>query len=370
MHVGVPKEIKNHEYRVGLTPMAAQELISRGHEVSVETHAGDGCGFSDDAFRLVGAHVLDGAKDVFDRADMIVKVKEPQLSECAMLREGQTLFTYLHLAADAAQADGLIKSGATAIAYETVTDDKGGLPLLTPMSEIAGRMSAQVGAHFLQKAQGGAGVLLGGLPGVPRGRVTILGGGVAGTNAALIAVGMGADVTIIERSVPRMRALEDEFDNRVRTIYSTQAAIEEYVHSADLVIGAVLIPGAAAPKLITRAMVGEMGRGSVMVDIAIDQGGCFETSKPTSHDDPTYVVDDVVHYCVTNMPGAVSRTSTLGLNNATLPFVLQLAEKGPEKAMADNAHLARGLNVYKGGIAHEAVAHDLGYEFTPFKAAV
>jgi len=368
MRIGVPKEIKIHEYRVGLTPMSVQELITRGHEVLVETHAGDGCGFSDDAYRLVGAHIVDSAAEVFERAALVVKVKEPQLGECAMLSEGQTLFTYLHLAADAAQADALIKSGATAIAYETVTDDKGGLPLLTPMSEIAGRMSAQVGAHFLQKAEGGAGVLLGGLPGVPRGRVTILGGGVAGTNAALIAVGLGSDVTIIERSIPRMRALEDEFDNRVRTIYSTQAAIEEHVHNADLVIGAVLIPGAAAPKLVTRDMVREMGRGSVMVDIAIDQGGCFETSKPTSHAEPTYVVDGVIHYCVTNMPGAVARTSALGLNNATLPFTQQLADKGAEKAMADDPHLARGLNVYKGTVAHEAVAHDLGYDFTPHKA--
>ena len=249
-----------------------------------------------------------------------------------------------------------------------MTDDAGGLPLLTPMSEIAGRMSSQGGCALFAKGPGGAGVLLGGLPGVPRGRVTILGGGVAGTNAALIAVGLGADVTIIERSIPRMRALEDEFDNRVRTIYSTQAAIEEHVHNADLVIGAVLIPGAAAPKLVTRDMVGEMGRGSVMVDIAIDQGGCFETSKPTSHAEPTYLVDDVIHYCVTNMPGAVARTSTLGLNNSTLPFTLQLAEKGAEKAMADNPHLANGLNVHKGAITHEAVAQDLGKDFTPYQA--
>ncbi len=369
MHVGVPKEIKNHEYRVGLTPASAQELVTRGHEVLVETHAGDGCGFSDDAYRLVGAHITDTAEDVFTRAELIVKVKEPQLSECKMLREGQTLFTYLHLAADAAQADALQASGVSAIAYETVTDDRGGLPLLTPMSEVAGRMSPQVGAHWLEKVNGGAGVLLGGVPGVVRGKVTILGGGVAGTNAALIAVGMGADVTIIERSVPRMRALEDEFDNRVRTIYSTQAAIEDCVSDADLVVGAVLIPGAAAPKLVSRELVSRMRRGSVMVDIAIDQGGCFETSKPTSHDEPTYIVEGVIHYCVTNMPGAVARTSTLGLNNSTLPFVLHLADKGAEKAMAEDAHLAQGLNVRKGAITHEAVAHDLARPYTPYITA-
>ncbi len=368
MHVGVPKEIKNHEYRVGITPMAARELIGRGHEVLVETHAGDGCGFSDDAYRLVGAHIVDSAAEVFDRAELVVKVKEPQLGECAMLSKGQTLFTYLHLAADPAQADALVESGCTAIAYETVTDNRGGLPLLTPMSEIAGRMSTQVGAHWLQKAMGGAGVLLAGLPGVPRGRVTILGGGVAGTNAAQIAVGMGADVTIIELSVPRMRELEDESDNRIRTIYSTQAAIEENVTNADLVIGAVLIPGAAAPKLVTRDHVSKMRKGSVMVDIAIDQGGCFETSKPTSHAEPTYVVDGVIHYCVTNMPGAVSRTSALGLNNATLPFTMQLAGKGTEQALRDNAHLNNGLNVHDGAITMEAVAKDLDrpYVASPF----
>jgi len=368
MRVGVPKEIKNHEYRVGMTPMAARELIGRGHEVMVETQAGDGCGFSDDAYRLVGAHIADTAAEIFDKAELVVKVKEPQLSECAMLSKGQTLFTYLHLAADLAQADALVESGCTAIAYETVTDNKGGLPLLTPMSEIAGRMSSQVGTHYLQKAMGGAGVLLAGLPGVPRGKVTILGGGVAGTNAALMAVGLGADVTILELSIDRMRQLEDEFDNRVRTIYSTQGAIEEYVTDADLVIGAVLIPGAAAPKLVTRDHVSKMRPGSVMVDIAIDQGGCFETSKPTSHDDPTFVVDGVIHYCVTNMPGAVSRTSAQGLNNATLPFTLQLANKGAEQALRDNAHLNNGLNVHDGAITLEAVARDLDrpYVASPF----
>ena len=368
MRVGVPKEIKNHEYRIGMTPMAVQELTSRGHEVMVQTHGGEGSGFSDDAYRLVGAHMIDTPEEIFDQADLIVKVKEPQLHECAMLSEGQTLFTYLHLAADEAQAKALADSGCTAIAYETVTDSAGTLPLLTPMSEVAGRLSPQMGSHWLEKANGGSGVLLGGLPGVPRGKVTILGGGVAGTNAAIIAVGMGADVTIIERSLPRMRTLEDEFDGRVRTIYSTQAAIEEHVTDSDLVIGAVLIPGAAAPKLITRDMVSNMRRGSVMVDIAIDQGGCFETSKPTSHEEPTYVVDGVIHYCVTNMPGAVARTSTLGLNNATLPFTLALAEKGPGRALADDPHLANGLNVHKGAITHEAVAHDLGMTFTPFAA--
>jgi len=368
MRIGVPKEIKNHEYRVGMTPTAARELIGRGHEVLVETHAGDGCGFDDDAYTAVGASIADTASDVFDSAELVVKVKEPQLNECAMLSKGQTLFTYLHLAADLAQADALVASGCTAIAYETVTDNRGGLPLLTPMSEIAGRMSAQVGTHYLQKAMGGAGVLLAGLPGVQRGKVTILGGGVAGTNAAQMAVGLGADVTILDISIPRMRELEDEFDNRVRTIYSTQAAVEEYVTDADLVIGAVLIPGAAAPKLVTRDHVSKMRAGSVMVDIAIDQGGCFETSKPTSHDDPTYVIDGVIHYCVTNMPGAVSRTSAQGLNNATLPFTMQLAGKGTEKALRENAHLNNGLNVHDGAITMEAVARDLDrpYMASPF----
>lgn len=365
MRIGVPKEIKNHEYRVGLVPDSVRELTSRGHEVFVEKNAGQGTGFEDEDYAAVGAKIIGTAPEIFAKTDMIVKVKEPQLSECAMLREGQTLFTYLHLAADAAQADALMKSGATCIAYETVTDRNGGLPLLTPMSEVAGRMSIQVAAHWLEKENGGSGVLLGGLPGVARGRVVILGGGVAGTNAAQIAVGMGADVHIVERSIPRMRQLEDEFDGRVRTVYSTQAAIEELVANADVVVGAVLIPGAAAPKLVTRAMVSTMRRGSVMVDIAIDQGGCFETSKPTSHAEPTYVVDDVIHYCVTNMPGAVSRTSAQGLNNATIPFVLALASKGAEKAMADDPHLTQGLNVYKGKITHEAVAQDLGYDFSP-----
>ncbi len=365
MRIGVPKEIKNHEYRVGLVPDSVRELTSRGHEVLVETSAGLGTGFEDSDYVAVGAKIIGAAPEIFANADMIVKVKEPQLSECAMLSEGQTLFTYLHLAADAAQADALMKSGATCIAYETVTDRNGGLPLLTPMSEVAGRMSIQVAAHWLEKENGGSGVLLGGLPGVPRGRVVILGGGVAGTNAAQIAVGMGADVHIVERSIPRMRQLEDEFDGRVRTVYSTQAAIEELVANADVVIGAVLIPGAAAPKLVTRAMVSTMRRGSVMVDIAIDQGGCFETSKPTSHAEPTYIVDEVIHYCVTNMPGAVARTSAQGLNNATIPFVLALASKGATKAMADDPHLANGLNVHQGKITHEAVAHDLGRDFSP-----
>ena len=367
MLIGVPKEIKVHEYRAGLTPGSVRELTAAGHEVLVETKLGAGIGYSDDDYKAAGASIAQKAEDVFGAADMIVKVKEPQLSECAQLGPDQVLFTYLHLAADAPQAEALMKSGVTAIAYETVTDEHGTLPLLTPMSEVAGRMATQVGAHFLQKAEGGRGVLLGGVPGVERGKVVIIGGGVSGSNAAQMAVGLGADVTILDRSVARLRQLDIEFQGRVRTRHSTTASVESAVVDADLVIGAVLVPGAAAPKLVSAEMVKKMKRGAVMVDIAIDQGGCFETSRPTSHAEPTYVVDNIVHYCVTNMPGAVARTSTQALNNATLPFALALANKGVAKALAEDVHLAHGLNVKDGVITHRAVAEALGKPCRPLK---
>ncbi|TNE58389.1 MAG: alanine dehydrogenase [Alphaproteobacteria bacterium] len=365
MLVGVPKEVKIHEYRVGLTPGSAAELVAHGHTVFVESGAGLGIGCADTDYAAAGATILSTADEIFERSEMIVKVKEPQLFECEKLREGQLLFTYLHLAPDPDQAHALMKSGATAIAYETVTDARGRLPLLVPMSEVAGRMSIQVGAHCLEKESGGAGVLLGGVPGVKPANVTVIGGGVAGTSAARMAFGLGARVTIIDRSLDRLRELDDLWGDKVTTRYSTKETISECVADSDLVIGSVLIPGAAAPKLVTADMIKAMRPGSVVVDIAIDQGGCFETSKPTSHAEPTYVTDDVVHYCVTNMPGAVARTSAYALNNATLPFALALANKGPEKAMADDKHLAAGLNVYKGEIAHEAVARDLGETFHP-----
>jgi len=361
--IGVPREIKSHEYRVGLTPAATRELVSRGHQVLVQQGAAVAIGFTDAAYRAAGAGIADSAEDVFRGSEMIVKVKEPQPSEIALLRAGQVLFTYLHLAADRAQTRGLMASGATCIAYETVTDPRGALPLLAPMSEVAGRMSVQVGAHCLEKEQGGAGVLLGGVPGVPAGHVVVLGGGVAGTNAARMAIGFGAMVTVIDRSLPRLRELDQMFPTQLHTLYSTTDAIESAVMSADLVIGAVLVPGAAAPKLVSRAMVARMRPGSVVVDIAIDQGGCFETSRPTTHANPTYVEDGVVHYCVTNMPGAVARTSTIALGNATLPFTLALADKGWRQALADDPHLRRGLNVHAGQITHAAVAHDLGLAF-------
>jgi alanine dehydrogenase len=361
--IGVPKEIKSHEYRVGLTPAAVRELTSRGHQVVVQQGAAVSIGFTDDAYRAAGATVVDTAGEVFATAEMIIKVKEPQPNEIAALREGQVLFTYLHLAADRAQTRGLMASGATCIAYETVTDPRGALPLLAPMSEVAGRMSVQVGAHCLEKEQGGAGVLLGGVPGVPAGNVVVLGGGVAGTNAARMAIGFGATVTVIDRSLPRLRELDAMFPTQLHTLYSTADAIETAVVNADLVIGAVLVPGAAAPKLVTRQIVARMRPGSVLVDIAIDQGGCFETSRPTTHASPTYVEEGVVHYCVTNMPGAVARTSTIALGNATLPFTLALADKGWKQALADDPHLRRGLNVHGGHITHAAVAHDLGFPF-------
>jgi alanine dehydrogenase len=363
MLLGVPKEIKDNEFRVGMTPAAVFELTHHGHQVLVEKDAGSGSGLSDDEYRGAGASIIESAEAIFARADMIVKVKEPQAAERKMLRPGQILFTYLHLAPDLPQTEDLIKGGAVCIAYETVTSSNGGLPLLTPMSEVAGRLAPQVGAHALEKAAGGRGVLLGGVPGAPAADVLIIGGGVSGANAATVALGMGAQVTILDRSLDVLRRLDVQFEGRIRTIFSTRAAIADLVKKADLVIGAVLVPGAAAPRLITRDMLRTMKQGSVIVDIAIDQGGCTETSKPTTHSHPTYVVDGVVHYCVANMPGAVARTSTFALNNATLPFTLALADKGWRKALSEDAHLRAGLNVCEGKLTCEpvAVAHDLSF---------
>ena len=368
MRIGVPKEIKVHEYRVGLTPASVAELVAHGHEVFVETKAGNGIDCPDSAYEKAGATILPDAKAVFDSADMIVKVKEPQPQEIAMLRKDQILFTYLHLAADKEQALGLMKSGAICIAYETVTGRNGSLPLLKPMSEVAGRMSVQVGAHYLEKEQGGRGVLLGGVPGVAPAKVAILGGGVAGVNAAQMATGMRADVTIYDINNDRLAELDMFFSSQIKTQYASKAAIAQAVRNAHLVIGAVLVPGAAAPKLVTRDMVRTMKRGSVLVDIAIDQGGCFETSHATTHEDPVFEVDGVIHYCVANMPGAVARTSAFALNNATLPFALKLAKLGAEGAMKADPHLANGLNVYKGKITHEAVAEALDLPFEPWHA--
>ncbi|HVP33765.1 MAG TPA: alanine dehydrogenase [Steroidobacteraceae bacterium] len=365
MRIGVPREIKVHEYRVGLVPAGVRELTAAGHEVLVETGAGNGIGVDDAQFRAVGAAVAASAGEVFQRAEMVVKVKEPQPAECAMLRSGQVLFTYLHLAADPEQARGLMKSGATAIAYETVTGGQGSLPLLTPMSEVAGRMSIQVGAASLQKANGGFGVLLGGVPGVPPARVVVLGGGVSGTHAAEMAVGLHADVVVVDRSVERLRELSAQFGTAIQTAYSTTETIERLVRDADLVVGAVLVAGAAAPKLVTRAMIKSMKPGAVLVDISIDQGGCFETSRPTTHADPTFVVDGVIHYCVANMPGAVPRTSTLALTNATLPYVRALADLGWREAFRRDPGLAAGLNVHAGHITHPVVARALGLEAHP-----
>ena len=365
MRVGVPKEIKNHEYRVGMTPSSVAELVASGHEVFVETKAGMGIDFSDAAYEKVGATILATAADVFAQSDMIVKVKEPQASEIAMLEPRHLLFTYLHLAADKPQAEGLMKSGATCIAYETVTSRSGALPLLKPMSEVAGRMSIQVGAHYLEKEQGGRGVLLGGVPGVAPAKVAILGGGVAGINAAQMATGLRADVTIYDINNDRLADLDMHFGSQIKTAFASKSAIAQAVKEAELVIGAVLVPGAAAPKLVTREMLKTMKRGSVLVDIAIDQGGCFETSHATTHDDPVYVVEGVIHYCVANMPGAVARTSAFALNNATLPFILKLANLGADKAMAEDPHLAAGLNVSGGKIRNEPVAEALELEFVP-----
>lgn len=370
MLIGVPKEIKNHEYRIGLTPASVRELTAQGHHVMVQADGGSGIGFSDEEYRAAGANIIDNAAEIFDRAEMIIKVKEPQPDECRMLRKGQTLFTYLHLAPDPLQTELLIASGATCIAYETVTDAQGGLPLLAPMSEVAGRMSIQAGAHFLEKAQGGRGVLLGGVPGVAPAEVLIIGGGVVGDNAAQMAVGMGASVTLLDRSLPRLRQLEQKYQGRVKCLYSTLEAVEACALKADLVIGAVLIPGAAAPKLLTRDLISRMQPGSVVVDVAIDQGGCFETSKATTHADPVYVVDGVTHYCVANMPGGVARTSTMALNNATLPFALALANKGPKEAMKQDIHLRNGLNVHDGKITYEAVSNALKYPYTSPEAAL
>ena len=366
MRIGVPKEIKVHEYRVGMTPSAVREAVHHGHEVLVQKGAGFGIGLFDEQYVAAGAKMIDTAEEIFASADMIVKVKEPQPSEWSQLREGQILFTYLHLAPDPEQARGLVESGCIAIAYETVTDHRGGLPLLAPMSEVAGRMSIQAGAHCLEIAQGGRGMLLGGVPGVPAAKVVILGGGVSGTNAARMAMGLEAHVTVIDLNLHRLYELDMQFGPSLNTIYSTVDAIEESVLGADLVIGAVLVPGAAAPKLVTEDMVKKMKKGSVLVDIAIDQGGCFATSHPTTHAEPTYIKHDVVHYCVANMPGAVARTSTFALNNATLPFTLALAGKGYRKALADNPHLLAGLNVHKGEITYQAVSEALG---VPFKEA-
>ncbi|MCW8108098.1 alanine dehydrogenase [Alteromonas ponticola] len=360
MLIGVPKEIKNHEYRVGLTPAAVKEFVTHGHKVAVQSTAGEAIGFSDTMYREAGAQIIDSAEKIFAEAEMIVKVKEPQPNECKQLSKGQTLYTYLHLAPDPIQTELLVASGATCIAYETVTDDRGGLPLLAPMSEVAGRMSVQAGAHYLEKAHGGSGTLLGGVPGVASGKVVVIGGGVVGINAAKMALGLGADVTILDRSLPRLRQLDDIFNGHVKTVFSTVDALEYYSSKADLVVGAVLIPGAAAPKLLNRDHIAAMKPGSVVVDVAIDQGGCFATSKATTHQDPVYIVDDVVHYCVANMPGGVARTSTMALNNATLPFGLALANKGPKQAMLADHHLLNGLNVHEGKVTYKAVVDALG----------
>jgi alanine dehydrogenase len=362
VRIGIPKEVKTHEYRVGLPPAGVRELTARGHQVMVERGAAAGIGIADAAYQAAGAALADTAEEVFGRADLIVKVKEPQPEEIARLRAGQALFTYLHLAADRAQTEGLLRSGATCIAYETVTDARGALPLLAPMSEVAGRMSVQVGAHCLEKEQGGAGVLLGGVPGVVPAKVVVLGGGVSGTNAARMAVGLEASVTIIDKSLTRLKELDLQFGPRATTLFATADSIEEAVVGADLVIGAVLVPGAAAPKLVTREMLRAMRPGSVLVDIAIDQGGCFESSRPTTHSEPTYLDEGKVHYCVTNMPGAVARTSTFALTNATLPFVIDLAEKGWRQAIAEDPNLRAGLNIHDGKVTHAAVAHDLGFD--------
>lgn len=370
MLIGVTKEIKNHEYRVGLIPSSVRELVANGHQILIEKNAGIGIGFCDKQYQDAGATIIDTPAEIFKRADMIVKVKEPQPEECKMLREGQVLFTYLHLAPDPVQTQLLLESGCTAIAYETVTDDARGLPLLSPMSEVAGRMSIQAGAHSLEKAQGGGGILMGGVPGVAPANVVVIGGGVVGTNAIRMAMGMEARVTVLDRSLRRLKELDFQFGSKLSTIYATTEAIEKYVLDADLVIGAVLVPGAAAPKLVTREMLKRMRPGSVIVDVAIDQGGCFETSRPTTHTDPTYVEENVVHYCVANMPGGVPRTATFALNNATLPFIMELANKGAKKAMLENHHLLNGLNIHRGVVTYEAVATACKQPFVPAAVAL
>jgi alanine dehydrogenase len=370
MRIGCPKEIKNREYRVGLTPESAKELVKHGHEVWIETGAGLGIGASDGEYKAAGAEITDGPEPLFAECEMIVKVKEPQPVELAMLRKGQILYTYLHLAPDPEQTAGLVSSGATAIAYETVTGPGGTLPLLKPMSQVAGRMSIQAGATALEKAHGGRGVLLGGVPGVMPGKVIVIGGGVVGFNAAQMAAGLGADVVIMDRSPEVLEKVGTHFEARAKTRFSNHANLEEAVCEADLIIGAVLIPGAAAPKLVTRDMLKCMKPGAVLVDVAIDQGGCFETSRPTTHDEPTYVVDEVVHYCVANMPGAVSRTSTYALNNVTLPHALKIADLGWREAMRADPHLAQGLNVHAGRVTYPAVAKELGYDLLPIDEAL
>lgn len=370
MLIGVPKEIKNHEYRVGMTPASVRELNDSGHLVMVETLAGNGIGSSNEDYIAAGAEIVNSASEIYARAEMIVKVKEPQAAERAMLRPQQLLFTYLHLAPDAEQTHDLIASGATCIAYETITSAQGGLPLLAPMSEVAGRMSIQAGAHVLEKAQGGRGMLLGGVPGVAPAKVVIIGGGVVGSNAAQMALGARAQVTVLDRSTQALARLDKEFNGAVKTVYSTQDSLEEYVLDADLVIGGVLIPGAAAPKLVTEAMVKAMKMGSVLVDVAIDQGGCFATSKATTHEDPTYVVDGVVHYCVANMPGGVAMTSTYALNNATLPYIMKLANVGWKKALQQDVHFLAGLNVHAGKVTNKHVAEALGYDYVPPETVV
>jgi alanine dehydrogenase len=370
MIIGVPKEIKRGEYRVGMVPQSVKELVRRGHKIIIETKAGHGIGFEDEHYLFDGVTIASTPEEVYEKAEMIIKVKEPQPSEFRLLRKDQILFTYLHLAPDPNQAQALIDSGCIAIAYETVTDRFGGLPLLTPMSEVAGRLSIQAGAYCLQKNSGGKGILLGGVAGVNRANVVVIGGGVVGTNALRIALGHEAHVTVLDKSLNRLRELDQEFGSGLTTIFATQSAVEEQVRQADLVIGAVLVPGGSTPKLVTRTLLGEMEPGSVVVDVSIDQGGCFETSRPTTFDDPTYVVNDIVHYCVSNMPGAVPRTAAFALNNATLPFIIDLADKGYRKALLEDAHLRNGLNVYKGIVTYKAVAEDLDKEFQPAEEAL
>lgn len=370
MLIGVPREIKNNEFRVGLTPAGVQELIHHGHGVLVQRDGGLAIGFDDEQYRDVGAEIVETADEIFARVEMVVKVKEPQPNECKMLRSGQILFTYLHLAPDPEQTRMLLESGATCIAYETITEDGHGLPLLAPMSEVAGRMAVQAGAHNLEKNQGGNGMLLGGVPGVEPAKVLVIGGGVVGINAARMAMGMGADVTLLDRSLDRLKELDMWFGGRLKTVYSTKESVERHALQADLVIGAVLIPGAAAPKLISRELVSRMKTGAVMVDVAIDQGGCFATSKATTHENPTYVVDGVVHYCVANMPGGVARTSTMALTNATLPYAIRIADKGVCQVLQEDVHFRNGLNVYAGKITHKAVADALAYEYVEADVAL
>ena len=370
MLIGVPKEIKNNEYRVGLTPPGVSELIHHKHTILIEKNAGLAVGFDDSAYRKAGAEIVSCATEIFDRAEMIVKVKEPQTSECALLKKNQLLFTYLHLVADSMLTDSLLKSGCVALAYETVSDPAGHLPLLTPMSEVAGRVSIQAGMYCLEKIQRGAGILLSGVPGVEPGKVLILGGGVVGENALRIAIGVGGNVTVVDRSLPRLQELDALYGFRLKTRYSNSETIRELIGEADLVVGSALIPGAAAPKLVTRDMLYLMRKGSVLVDVAIDQGGCFETSKPTTHQKPTYEIDGIIHYCVSNIPGAVPKTSTLSLTNATLPFVVELANKGWKQACAHNVHLRQGLNIVQGNTVYKAVAESLDIPYTPVETVL